>query len=1114
MKMKSISITVIVVLFLSLISAYWDFELRAINLDNEPNSIQASKFNTNPRTATYDWGEIEVISEPIVGENINIGFSESPKVAIENGKIYVVWYDFDNTNGAGTDWDIFYRYFDGNKWSKIQVISEPIEGLNHNTGDSAYPDIAVENGKIYVVWSDYNNTNNAGGDVDIFYRCNITGYNWEPVQVISEPMQNNNLNIGRSVQPSIAVENGKIYVVWRDDNDTKGAGTDDDIFYRCNLTGTKWEDIQIISEPVQGKDFNNLFSESPDITVENGRIYIVWQDGNNTNNAGEDLDIFYRCNLTGYSWEDIQVISEPFPNNNINIEASYNPVIAVENDRIYIVWCDENNTYEAGEDLDIFYRCNLTGYSWESVQVISEPVPRCDNNVGDSISPDIAVENSKIYVVWHDFTNISHNGLDGEIFYRCNISGSNWEDIKIISEPIPGKDLNVAFSGFPDIAVNLGKNYIVWQDSNDTNGAGHDPDIFYRYIFSPLFLNFSSVSPISGYTNTNFYFTVTYFHLNNMAPTGITVDIDGTVHSMLEADLADNNYIDGKDYFFNIKNLDIGDHTYQFYASDGNFTKFTALVNRPKVYNTPPNITTEDIITAIEDVYYEMNYEYEDIDNINVGQSGFWNIFTNASWLEFNHTTAVLNGTPTNNDVGEYWVNITINDGMDLDFSNFTLTAINVNDPPFIVTNNTEIIYEDNYYQVEYKAIDIDTPQKRLIWTINTNATWLNFDLKTTILNGTPENDDVGQYWVNISVNDTLDIDFTNFTLTVVNVNDPPEIITKDVTTINEDEYYEMDYKAVDVDNSINDLIWNIRTNANWLKYDLSSSIINGTPTNDDVGEYWVYILVSDAEYTDFTNFTLIVKNINDPPVIITKNVKKVKVGETYSVNYEVIDIDPTNDKITWSLSTNVGDWLTIDSITGLLIGEPSKNDIGKYWVNVTVNDNNGGIDYHNFTLTVESSEGSILQETTLWYWLILIIVAILIIFLLFVMIHKKRKAEKIPVVRAELMKAAPKHLALPGEISSSKIPEPLAPQPKILEQLPAPRTQVQPLKTANGKTAPIPTPTKTPVQPQYQLPQITLSKSQKLGLLQERFLRGEITEETYNKLKVEIEGNLEENSD
>ena len=52
--------------------------------------------------------------------------------------------------------------------------------------------------------------------------------------------------------------------------------------------------------------------------------------------------------------------------------------------------------------------------------------------------------------------------------------------------------------------------------------------------------------------------------------------------------------------------------------------------------------------------------------------------------------------------------------------------------------------------------------------------------------------------------------------------------------------------------------------------------------------------------------------------------------------------------------------------------------------------------------------------------------------------------------------------------------------------------------------------PSKT-LEPQYQLPKATLSKVQRLELLEERFLRGEVTEETYKELKTKIEAHTGE---
>ena len=43
-----------------------------------------------------------------------------------------------------------------------------------------------------------------------------------------------------------------------------------------------------------------------------------------------------------------------------------------------------------------------------------------------------------------------------------------------------------------------------------------------------------------------------------------------------------------------------------------------------------------------------------------------------------------------------------------------------------------------------------------IYWTYNTSATWLHWGIENHTLYGTPQNEDVGIYWVNISVFDNL----------------------------------------------------------------------------------------------------------------------------------------------------------------------------------------------------------------------------------------------------------------------------------------------------------------------------------------------------------------------
>jgi hypothetical protein len=99
---------------------------------------------------------------------------------------------------------------------------------------------------------------------------------------------------------------------------------------------------------------------------------------------------------------------------------------------------------------------------------------------------------------------------------------------------------------------------------------------------------------------------------------------------------------------------------------------------------------------------------------------------------------------------------------------------------PKIIVVNKPTIYEDELYFNKYSALDTNTPSWILDWSVNTNAGWL--DIKEDgNLSGIPLNSDVGIYWVNVSVTDGGYSDSTNFTLTVININDPPIITTTNI---------------------------------------------------------------------------------------------------------------------------------------------------------------------------------------------------------------------------------------------------------------------------------------------------------------------------------------------
>jgi hypothetical protein len=380
----------------------------------------------------------------------------------------------------------------------------------------------------------------------------------------------------------------------------------------------------------------------------------------------------------------------------------------------------------------------------------------------------------------------------------------------------------------------------------------------------------------------------------------------------------------------------------------------------------PPIITTVDQLIAYEETLYLVIYQAVDPDY----EVLTWNGTTNATWLTFDNQTQQLSGTPLQSDIGNYSVNITVEDPNGLiDFTNFTITVQNTNDPPVITTTDVETTNEDELYSVDYNATDIDPTNDTLTWTLDTDATWLTINQATGILSGTPDNSHVGSYWVNVTVDDGNNGNHsTNFTLTVNNVNDDPTITSPlpPYPGAVEDALYYLDFEAEDIDPTGDILTWELTTDAGWLDIDEVTGNISGTPTNTDAAiTYNVNVTVTDGNDGSATRiFTIYVANLNDAPSITTTDVETTPEDDLYSVIYNASDIDPTNDVFTWSLMTNA-DWLDIDSVTGNLSGTPTNDDVGEYWVNVTVDDGNLAYDWHNFTLTVTNVNDDPVITTT-----------------------------------------------------------------------------------------------------------------------------------------------------
>ena len=94
---------------------------------------------------------------------------------------------------------------------------------------------------------------------------------------------------------------------------------------------------------------------------------------------------------------------------------------------------------------------------------------------------------------------------------------------------------------------------------------------------------------------------------------------------------------------------------------------------------------------------------------------------------------------------------------------------------PVITTIPPTQVHEDEEFRLPLTAEDPDNAPSEFIWTLETNASWL-LDVDNELV-GIPTDDDVGWYYLNVSVSDGEGGEaWLIFNLTVIDVNHPPVV--------------------------------------------------------------------------------------------------------------------------------------------------------------------------------------------------------------------------------------------------------------------------------------------------------------------------------------------------
>ncbi|MGC9341874.1 MAG: putative Ig domain-containing protein, partial [Bacteroidales bacterium] len=277
--------------------------------------------------------------------------------------------------------------------------------------------------------------------------------------------------------------------------------------------------------------------------------------------------------------------------------------------------------------------------------------------------------------------------------------------------------------------------------------------------------------------------------------------------------------------------------------------------------NIAPEFTSTPKTNASEGSPYSYLIQVEDPD---ADQTITITTLVLPAWLEFDDETNLLVGVPQRSDVGDNAVSLKVSDGELETFQNFTIAVKSTNNVPVIISSPP--LQVNNYAQYTYimNATDADAADV-LTYSAQLLPAWLSFDPATRTLSGIPEKTHVGTHNVILKVTDGYDEVLHEFTITVLDVNTAPVVISEPVDSARINKQYTYLMEVVDYEGD--NLTFTPTLVPTWLTFDAGSRVLSGTPAQADLGEHTVIITVTDGAFT--VNHQFIIRVVPEWPISV-----------------------------------------------------------------------------------------------------------------------------------------------------------------------------------------------------------------------------------------------------
>nr|WP_321405449.1 Ig-like domain-containing protein [uncultured Carboxylicivirga sp.] len=320
-------------------------------------------------------------------------------------------------------------------------------------------------------------------------------------------------------------------------------------------------------------------------------------------------------------------------------------------------------------------------------------------------------------------------------------------------------------------------------------------------------------------------------------------------------------------------NDDVGIHAVSLRVFDGTVATFQNFEITVSNVNDAPIITSTHIITATEDSEYSYTVTTRDDD----GDAVSIIASTLPTWLTITDNsdgTALITGTPLQQNVGINAVLLRISDNTVTRFSGFEITVSNVNDAPVIIENTTSFTTpEDVALSISFDEIAQDEDDNlnysslQVVSQPTNGTTTIDYTLQT--VNYEPNTGYSGSDQFTLQISDQDGVQSNVGTISVNVSNEAPNAVN-DTYSINEDTPSTFSVLSNDTDLQNNIVPENVTITINPTNgtavVQNNGTIIYTPATNYFGTDNFTYRVVDIDGYTDQANVSITINPVNDAP--------------------------------------------------------------------------------------------------------------------------------------------------------------------------------------------------------------------------------------------------------